>query len=705
MFDPGELLQLTNAQLRETVGTTVRELDACLGLPPFPNPSSPQCVSLARGLVNLLAHVNEKGHISTLGGLEEVKMTLPVLCASLRGGSLEQRPCPILMELLIEALCYVHGLSCYPLQSLLDDVKAIISQSPIALKFFALTGALDVETLCFFLGIPQSRCCKEKKQRRSRNANGKACKITQGSDVSKLSLKEPTGDLTVVPSSAMIKTALDVVLPEECMKFLLSLLNNSPSFQRVVGVDTVMATKILDVYGDHLIPCLHPVALISCLDVTLMDVFIDTVQLHGEKMTLFTEPAFTQCSIASWTADRLGHLVRYCVTRNIQPRDAFGSVVTYVYMYKVLTEWESCGKTPTNVTVDEEACLWRASVKAALLVRSSAPEVDRFVRPLCALVHYIRERHTNELLHGIDISQSHVSSGENVGALVKEISTILEDVRHSVAGARDTNNKSRRKKCKTKPSMNETAFSSASVCELYTQCKQAVDLLSLVAWLTTSEDEVVQNATWQQLELAAELILSAENGGSSGHVPIPAAALESFQHAFISLMYMRRKPGRGAVEDATQDTTVPFGKKCLAALVSAAHVTHRLDCFCHLVRRFPCTLSFLSQSLELYNVILFVWVNDAPPLHKFYEGPLPTPTHTVGLLLSLLCEERTDHLVQEIVDNYAIVTKLLPALQKLNGEGNVIDETARSGFLTLQRCLQRTLELRRKTLKKKNAPM
>ncbi|RNF09726.1 hypothetical protein TraAM80_01994 [Trypanosoma rangeli] len=395
--------------IQSMICETVRRLDEALGRPPFPNPSREQCRSLAQSLVYMLRHTQNNGHIVALAESPEVNMTLPVLCASLTNGSEGCKPCLVLMELLIEALMYVHALSLYPLQSTLKDAKAVLPFSPVTFKLFTVAGAIDVDTMHFFLGMDPSPKVQPKQQKLLKgNRRVEGCKKDLPMDTHS-ALKMGVNAV----SSDMLNAALDMVFPSDCMEVPLSLFNTPAKFQQVIGRDSELAARVLGVYGDHLLTNLRPLTLLHCLDVPVLDTFVDVVQMHGASVTLLTEPVFTNVPLLEWGPKRLPDLLRYCVERKVRCEEAFASLVVYVFLYKLLVMWREAHSL-SLFTIEEEAKVWISVLKVVQLLllnvgAATEVEVEQLLKPLSVLAELVRRRHTITEVREVACTVSHAA--------------------------------------------------------------------------------------------------------------------------------------------------------------------------------------------------------------------------------------------------------------------------------------------------------
>ncbi|SCU69431.1 uncharacterized protein TEOVI_000099700 [Trypanosoma equiperdum] len=695
VFNADELDRLTVDEVKTHACLAVRQLDDALGRPPFPNPSSPCCRSMAQNLISLLNHLQRRGRVSALDKCEEINMIFPVLCASLRSGSEGRQPCPQLMELLLEGLCYVHGLSSYPLHSTLKDAKEVLPNSPLTLKLFALTGALDVDSMCFFFSLPQTACKTGNEKTKGRRNRTEKVKGTPKKEVPQGSGNGERETSSFLVPKVMIRAALDVVLPQDCVKLLLSLMNGVEKFQHVVGSDAELASRILGVYGDHLIPSLHPMALIPCLDVPVLDVFIDIVQTHGEKMSLLTELVFLENPLTTWAAERLERLLRYCVNRVVRNEDAFGSVLVYVFLYRVLAKWREDALSACSIEL--EARLWCAVVNASLIVPSTAEKTDRFVKPLSILSQCIRLRHKIDVVRELNLVESGILSPTHAMALLEKLLTLIDSQQTpaaaiSCAQPSASGGKKRSEKGKTSQSHQQNCERAED--DICCRCGFILEALCLVIWLSPSSNGSMYEMIKKAIESIASLLLAVKNS-FDGRARPPTATWECFLHALLSTLYIW-VPCEGSVENRDgASVTAKLGHKSNTALIAAVQVTHKLQCCGLLALRLPESYTSQQFSLGVYKSLLNVWLGGVPLLENFYVvNGFPSPTQSIGLVLSFIGQEQMMELVCAVSEDELAASLLASAVERAIDEGELNDQLLLSAFLNMQRCLLSSMELR-----------
>ncbi|KEG15613.1 hypothetical protein DQ04_00021110 [Trypanosoma grayi] len=677
--------------IKVQVCDVVRRLDAALGRPPFPNPSIEPCRALARTLVAMLRHVHQRNRIAALSACPEVNMTLPVLCASLTGGSEGRRPCPMLMELLLEALMYVHAVSAYPLHSTLKDAKEVLPHSPVTFRFFVVTGAIDVDSMRSFFGMPPAPTTEQQE----RNPATKRRRVTatkKNTESEKTSAADGEGTFAV--PSGMLTAAFDVILPPDCMKVLLSLFNSTSKFQQAVGCDSELAARVLGVYGDHLLPTLRPTSLLRCLDVAVLDYFVDVVQMHGENMTLLTESVFMQIPMAEWNSERLTNLIHYCIGRKVRREEAFASLVVYVFLYKLLTAWET--QSLPLLSIEEEAQLWIASLRTAQMVPFSTGttptvEEERLIKPLSVLAECVRRRHTISTVTAAAAAAAAASTEahKSVGGIFHMLTTSL-DAKVNMAPTTAAGGGTKRKKG-GKKNVKITVpqqVQLASVDSMDHYCRWIAESLCLVLWLTPPvagmEDS---DGPWCIVESLATLLIPSTEIALQ-RTP-QASTWESFLNFLLSALCMH----------ASTSTTSSLGRTTAAALVAAVQATHRLECCCILTQRMPDAYTALWWPLSGYRVVIEAWLSGSPSVDRFYAPFLSaSPTECVGLLLSMMDENRLRELVCLLLDVEQTAMILLPSLEKAAQQRDPSNPASVDGFTRLHAQLCCAFENRAKVV-------
>lgn len=342
---------VTTTALEELPGAitaAITRLDEALGRPPFANPAPDAVVALARELAGLTHLAKDKNRLASLSRSQAVTSTLPILCAAIKGGSVDGTPCPVFTEALLDAFVPVCTLSTYPVHSILEDMEAALPGQSVAL--FALTlgsGALTQEKMRTVLGIPEPRAAKVKGK-----GGGSAKPKAAPGNVPAAPPQEPL-------CPALLKYMLGASLDEPCRGLLVSTFNTNPKFLKLVGDDGALAELILDVYGHVLLPTLKPASLFRCLDEHIIDHFVDLVHKHDERMLLLTDgQSLASPGVAAWSADRIARLCAAAGRRSVGAEDGYGSLVTAVFLAQVVSR---DGATPdANL-----AHLWSAAYRAA----------------------------------------------------------------------------------------------------------------------------------------------------------------------------------------------------------------------------------------------------------------------------------------------------------------------------------------------------
>lgn len=676
---------------------TVRQLDAAVGRPPFCNPSTAQCRSLAQFLVHLLRHAHNKSRVAALEACPEVNMTLPVLCASLVNGSEGRKPCLVLMELLLEALVYMHSVSLYPLQTTLSDAKEVLPMSPVTLRLFVVTGFINVETMCFFLGVKYA----SRVEARDRNPTKGKCQKTS---VAKQRCEQETSDAIhkmeagVIPVD-MLNAALDMVLPPDCMKVLLSLFDSPSKFQQTVGSDSKLAARVLNVYGDLLLPNLRPLSLLRCLDVSLLDIFVDVVQMHDEKMTLLTEPLYAQTSLAEWSPEKLSSLIRYSVERNVRREEAFASLVVYVFLCKVLALWGKPGLS--WFPLEEEVRLWTAVLNVVQLMLPLSTESaltleeERLLKSLGVLAESVMRRHTMDTVTAIACAMPQ----ESIGAVL-DMLTLLLHAKWKLFSVAATSSSSfqagagegggdggKRKKKEGKRNAGNNKgkdlvppMRSDSMIQY---CQWIGNVLGFLFWLTSPTVVVPDTCNpWGVVESLAAVFLHVLVEGVERVRRVDA--WESFLNLLVTVMSLRTEKNEAS----------RIGKKTTAALLTAVRVTCRLECCGVMAQRMPEVYDSSLWPLNGYKVLLDAWLTGKTHTDDFYAGTvLPSPTESIELVLRLLDNERLYKLAHLLLDTEQTTDVLLPALEKVALQESGDRTVANVGFTGLARLRRELLNV------------
>ncbi|ORC90844.1 uncharacterized protein TM35_000072680 [Trypanosoma theileri] len=683
----------------------VRQLDAAIGPPPFTAPSPPAARTIALELVRLLRAVNSSGRTAMLAAHNEITRTLPVLCAALTTGAVDRQPCKLLMELLLEALVYVHAISLYPLQSTLKDALEVLPQSPVTFRLFVVAGAIDVDKMRSFLGIPQE---PKKDQEKGNSSKKKRQSANQKKNVPQEMNSIGTNKMIEVPRE-ILNVALDVVLPQDCIKVFISLFDSSSKFQYMVRNDTELATRVLNVYGDYILPSLRPTSFIDCLGVSLLDIFVDVVKMNGENMSLLTDSVLTKISVTEWSTERLVHLIRYCVERKVCKDEAFASLVVYTFIYRLLLLVSEVHDL-TWFPIEDEAKLFGAVLHAAEIMPFSTGilptiEEERLIKPLSILAEGIKRRHTITSL-------TKVSSIISYGT----ITTVLKMLKESLDAklkppcnttTTTTTGSSKKKKGSKNnskktvvPPVTTTTSSSSSLSVSFTNavddyCKMMMESISLLLWL--SPDEMVKSNSGlvcNTLESVAALLLPTTPTTveeKTRRMP-QTSTWECFLNLLLSILNMQNM----------NSTTFILSQKGKAALLLAVQATHRLEVCGILAQRMPNIYAANSWSPSNYKVLLDAWITANTHVEKFYL-PIFTLTsiESIELILALMDDAYLMELVQLLLNTESSLITLIPALKKVilseDKSNNSLGKEL-TGLSRLYESLLKTQEGRARTL-------
>nr|CCC48517.1 conserved hypothetical protein [Trypanosoma vivax Y486] len=619
-------------------------------------------------------------------------MTFPVLCASLRRGSAQGRPCPVLMEICLEALQYLHGVSQYPLQSVLQDAKELLPHSPSTFKLFAVTGALDLDTMRLFFQLPAtSGNCPSKKQGRKKDIRKNAGNEPEKTDSHGDEDCTSQVKMATVPNG-MLRAALSVALPPDCTKLFLSLFDNSEKFQQLVGHDCALAGLVLDIYGARLIPCLKPLSVLQCLSVPLFDTFVDIAQAQEVDDAFVVENQLLQCALKVWNFERLEELLQHCAGRKVRCDDALGSLWVCVFLYRVLFEWDA--NQPANLPIEVEARLWISALEAASLATFSTGElpsikVQRVLRPLEVMAQCVRQRHTLAALRRLRMSESPLLQGELFDVLLQRLHSILDSARLPSPMPPMRSKKAR--KGKSEVVGNESVQNSAAVqeCSLHGVCRWVAESACLVSWLAPRVMKRSSRDMWNLIESLATVLSSPV--GVSGHRTLaPAITWESFQCFIICLIYLH---GSESCVFSSTHVEECFGPKTVNALVAALQTTKMLECLGYVVQWMPHLFAAESLLLKSARVALGVWPVATQPLGRFYATVgLPSAPEAVGSVLTLFNEHCWSELAKTLLDSEQITASLIPLLTSERQFVSSHDGAVARALSSLQRVVLCTME-------------
>ncbi|RNF17167.1 hypothetical protein TcG_05798 [Trypanosoma cruzi] len=685
---------------------TIRQLDETIGRPPFPNPSTTQCRLLAVSLVQMLRHVQNYGRIAALAESPEVNMTLPILCASVTNGSEGRKPCTVLMELLLEALICVHSVSLYPLQTTLKDAKEVLPNSPVAFKLFVVTGAIDVDAMRFFLGMEPPPKAEQKEKKSLKGGRRAARSNTNLQMNTNNNFKE--GFKFV--STDMLNAALDMVLPSDCMEVLLSLFNSSAKFQKVIGGDSELAARVVGVYGDQLLPNLRPSAFICCLDVPVLDTFVDVVQMHGESMTLLKDSVLAHIPLVDWTAERISGLIRYCVDRKVRHDEALASLVVYVFLCKLLTMWRETHNLAL-LPIEEEAKMWVSVLNLVHLLPLNAgaiptDEEEQLLRSFSVLAECVKRRYTLTEVRRATSAVPHAS----VSSALEMLTALLTAKEAALSDASAGRGGGGGKKKKKGGRHNNTAVSTANdnklsvlpaqAASMDSFCRGVADFFALLFWFTPpSTVKMDAYKTESILESLAALLLRLADEGA-GKIP-HACTWESYLDLLLSIISPWDKRSHVSC----------LRPKTMSAVLSAVCVTRRIQCCGLIAQRMPDVYIPPRCSINNYKVLLEAWLRGGLCVDDFYAPAVPfSSTESIGIILGLLDGDRRCELAQLLLSAERLTRVLIPAIKEALLEeplNHPLETTktkpslsaaaaARKGLLELQNELLGGTEMQRK---------
>ncbi|EKF37813.1 hypothetical protein MOQ_001982 [Trypanosoma cruzi marinkellei] len=692
--------------VRSKICETVCRLDETIGRPPFPNPSTMQCRLLAESLVQMLRHVQNHGRIAALAESPEVNMTLPILCASVTNGSEGRKPCPVLMELLLEALICVHSVSLYPLQTTLKDAREVLPNSPVAFKLFIVTGAIDVDVMRFFLGMespPKAERKEEKSSKGSRRAAGFKTNL-------QTNMNKNFNEGFNVVSTDMLNAALDTVLPSDCMEVLLSLLNSSAKFQKVIGGDSELAARVMGVYGDQLLPNLRPSAFFYCLDVPVLDTFVDVVQIHGESMALLTDSVLTHIPLADWSAERLSGLIRYCVDRKVRRDEALASLAVYVFICKLLAMWRETHKVAL-LPIEEEAEMWASVLNTVHMLPLNAGailtnEEEQLLSSFSVLAECVKRWYTLTDVRSATSAVPHDSVRSALEMLTTSLTAKGAAMSDASAGRGGGGGKKKKKGGRPNNAAvaaannNKLSALPAQAASMDIFCRGIADFFSFLFWFTPpSTVKMDAYETESILEsLAALLLRLAEEGADK----IPhAGTWESYLNLLLSIISPWEEKSHVSC----------LRPKTMSAVLSAVCVTRRIQCCGIIAQRMPDVYIPPRCSLNNYKALLEAWLRGGLCVDDFYAPAVPfSSTESIGIILSLLDGDRRCELAQLLLGAERLTRALIPALKEVLPEeplSHPVEATetktslpaaaaARRGLLELQNELLGGAEMRRK---------
>ncbi|KAH9580072.1 hypothetical protein LSM04_007444 [Trypanosoma melophagium] len=678
----------------------VRQLDEAIGPPPFTAPSSPPARTAAGALVAVLREIHRSGRTALLAEHRELSHTLPVLCAALTAGAVDRRPCTVLMELLLEALVYVHGISLYPLQSTLKDALEVLPHSPVSFRLFVVAGAIDVNTMRLFLGIPtepnveQQKGNSSKKNRQSRNQKKNVPQETNSNSTNNNKMVE-------IPRE-ILNVALDVVLPQDCIKIFISLFNSPSKFQNLVGNDTELATRVLNVYGDYVIPNLRPTSLIDCLGVSLLDTFVDVVKMSGENMSLLTDSILTKVSVTEWNSERLIHLIRYCIERKIYPEEAFASLVVYTFLSRLLIRVSEIHDL-IGFPIEDEVKLWGAALHAAEIMPFSTGtlptmEEERLIKPLSVIAEGIKQRHTITSLTRVSSIISYGTINAVLQMLINSLDSKLKTISNAtVGGGKKKKGSKAPSKTPIKPSVSSSSLSLSFSNAVDDYCKMIMVSLSLLLWLVPAEKvESDSGLICHALESVAAVLLLPNTTTKTIEEKTRRMPQTSTWECFLNLLLSILN-----IPTMTSNTFI-LGQKSKAALLFAVQATHRLECCGILAQRMPDIYTVKSWSISNYKVLLDAWITADTHVDRFYATAFTlTSTESIKFVLGIIDDASLMELVKLLLNTESSITTLISALAKVvlsqedsnNSEGRIS-----TGFSRLYECLLRTHESRNRIM-------
>lgn len=396
---------------RSEVCRAIQAFDDVLGRPPFENPPPPGVMEKAEAVLALLQAIAQEGKRRALDTVTEVCTTLPILCAALREGSPGRRPYLPLYRTILQATGIVSCFSTYPVSSLLKDAMELLwppANSPCAggvsmsneeklehekneaalFEFMASSQTITAYAVQQFLRLPaatvgSSKATSSSQQGCKKGPKKKGVAVTApDGDTSnpqlRLAFANEANSLTGTVSRALLHRMVVATLEPDCQEVLQGFFDNTPKFLEVVGDDSQLACRILDVYGGRIVPKLKPSSLLPCLDAALLDYFIDVVQqsqIAEGRLTLLTEAEFWEVPLKSWTAPRFTRLCEAAATRRISTVDVDGSLLVYVYLYVVYQKWQDATSASSSPLEDDMRSQWRQNEMLLLQAALTAVKI------------------------------------------------------------------------------------------------------------------------------------------------------------------------------------------------------------------------------------------------------------------------------------------------------------------------------------------
>ncbi|KPA83288.1 hypothetical protein ABB37_02956 [Leptomonas pyrrhocoris] len=351
----------------------IQAFDVALGRPPFPQDPTEELVEKATAVHRTLNQVISEGKLKVLEGVAEVTTTLPILCASLKEGSPDRRPCLALYRPVLLAVGLASSLSTYPISHIVVDAKAVLGAAlygdapqtgasstnaddgadiaalneAALFTFMATARGLTPEDMRRFLRLPLlgTRAAPAGKHNSSNpksKGNGKGVAMLSSKDAPRAgpAATSAAATATGTPSGvsrAVLEVMIDAPLADDCRHVFESFIDNTQKFLDVVGCDGDLANRILKVYAERIVPKLKLSSLLPCLNAELLDYYVDVVasSLREGPSTLLISKELREIPLKLWDADRVHHLACAAAARSIRPEEAMPSLFVYTFLYAI----------------------------------------------------------------------------------------------------------------------------------------------------------------------------------------------------------------------------------------------------------------------------------------------------------------------------------------------------------------------------------
>lgn len=358
------------ADVPPLVREAIKALDEALGRPPFPSSSPPSLRAHGMVLEQLVARAGYDNTIAELKAAQEVTSTLPVLVASLKMGSMDERPCLHLYRHVVGAFSALQQYSTYPPKKILADATAILdAQDPV---LFVLTssigGGLGPEQMCAFLKLPPPAAGNAA-------ATVREGKRKKGGGHEKGAAPTMATVAATIPHS-LLRAMLSVSLPADCETILLDTLRGTAAFRQIVDGDSTVAEAILKHFGTTLLPTYDLSCLIPCMSPRMLPYFVQLAEQDDHHMqehrSVFEHSQFVEEAAQQWSIEAVAELAEalagYDLSGAVGP--PYGLLLTVVFVMQT-----GIAKDGNHCTASTKwlQLLWCAAARATAAHLKQAP--------------------------------------------------------------------------------------------------------------------------------------------------------------------------------------------------------------------------------------------------------------------------------------------------------------------------------------------